>query len=75
RRSGSAAYDLCCVAAGTIDGYYEENLSLWDIAAGALIAREAGARVEYSPSGARTNVAVVASSPDIFELLRSFVDD
>ena len=75
RRSGSAAYDLCCVAAGTVDGYYEENLSLWDIAAGALIAREAGAQVEYSPSGSRTNIAVVASSPDIFESLRSFVDD
>ena len=49
RRSGSAAYDLCCVAAGTVDGYYEENLSLWDIAAGALIAREAGARVGIHP--------------------------
>ncbi len=75
RRSGSAAYDLCCVAAGTVDAYYEEGLSLWDIAAGALIAREAGARVEYSPSGARTDIAVIASSPDIFELLRSVVDD
>ena len=74
RRSGSAAYDLCCVAAGTVDAYYEECLSLWDLAAGALIASEAGAQVEYSPSGTRTDIAVVASSPGIFELLRSVID-
>lgn len=42
RRMGSAAYDLCCVANGTIDGYWELNLNLWDIAAGELIVAEAG---------------------------------
>lgn len=42
RRMGSAAYDLCCVAAGFLDGYWELNLSLWDICAGTLIVEEAG---------------------------------
>lgn len=43
RRAGSAALDLAYVAAGRVDGYYELNLKPWDIAAGALIAQEAGA--------------------------------
>jgi myo-inositol-1(or 4)-monophosphatase len=45
RRLGSAALDLCYVAAGRFDGFWEEDLHAWDIAAGALIAAEAGARV------------------------------
>jgi myo-inositol-1(or 4)-monophosphatase len=45
RRGGSAAVDLCSVASGTVDGYYERGVNLWDIAAGTLIATEAGARV------------------------------
>jgi myo-inositol-1(or 4)-monophosphatase len=45
RRAGSAALDLCSVAAGWVDGYFEHGLSRWDWAAGALIAAEAGARV------------------------------
>ena len=45
RRIGSAALDLCMVAAGRLDAYYEHGLNVWDWAAGALIAAEAGARV------------------------------
>lgn len=45
RRIGSAALDLCMVAAGRLDAFYEHGLNLWDCAAGALIAAEAGARV------------------------------
>lgn len=45
RRAGSAALDLAYVAAGRVDGYWEFNLKPWDIAAGALIAQEAGALV------------------------------
>jgi myo-inositol-1(or 4)-monophosphatase len=45
RRGGSAAVDLCSVASGLVDAYYERGVNLWDIAAGALIATEAGARV------------------------------
>jgi len=43
RRTGSAALDLCYVASGRFDGYYEYRLSTWDFAAGILIAQEAGA--------------------------------
>jgi len=45
RRLGSAALDLCYVAAGRFDGFYEETLKAWDVAAGALIVEEAGGRV------------------------------
>lgn len=47
RRYGSAAVDLCYVAAGFFDAYWELALHRWDVAAGELIAAEAGARVEY----------------------------
>jgi myo-inositol-1(or 4)-monophosphatase len=45
RRLGSAALDLCYVAAGRLDGYYERGVKAWDIAAGTLILREAGGKV------------------------------
>ena len=45
RRSGSAALDLCFVAAGRTDGYFEQNLKPWDFAAGSLILQEAGGAV------------------------------
>ena len=42
RREGAASLDLCAVAAGRLDGFFEFNLKPWDIAAGALIVQEAG---------------------------------
>jgi len=45
RRLGSAALDLCYVAAGRFDGFWEQHLKPWDVAAGALILREAGGRI------------------------------
>jgi myo-inositol-1(or 4)-monophosphatase len=45
RRAGAAALDLCSLAAGRVDAYYESGVHYWDIAAGGLIAREAGAHV------------------------------
>ena len=45
RRLGSAALDLCYVACGRFDGFWEENLKPWDTAAGALIAQEAGGKL------------------------------
>ncbi|WP_234914200.1 inositol monophosphatase family protein [Corynebacterium belfantii] len=45
RRFGSVALDLCAVAEGRVDGYYEHGLNAWDFAAGALIAQEAGAKI------------------------------
>ena len=48
RRIGSAALDLCAVAAGRLDGYYERGLNSWDMAAGWLVLTEAGATVHRS---------------------------
>ena len=45
RRAGAAALDLCWVAAGRVDGYWEWRLKPWDVAAGSLIVEEAGGRV------------------------------
>jgi myo-inositol-1(or 4)-monophosphatase len=45
RRMGAASLDLCAVATGRVDGYYEQGLQPWDLAAGGLVAEEAGARV------------------------------
>lgn len=65
RRVGSAALDLCMVAAGMLDAYYEDTTSHWDWAAGALIAREAGARVEIIDD------APLAAGPALFASLRN----
>lgn len=65
RCRGSAAMDLCSVAAGQVDAYYEAGLKMWDIAAGALIAREAGAVVtglNGSPAGPEM---MIAAAPGI----------
>lgn len=45
RRMGTAAYDLCLVASGRVEGYYEYGLNAWDVAAGSLIVEEAGGTV------------------------------
>jgi myo-inositol-1(or 4)-monophosphatase len=49
RRIGAAALDLCAVASGRLDAYYESGLSPWDVAAGWLVVQEAGARVRVGP--------------------------
>ncbi|OAN28128.1 inositol monophosphatase [Mycolicibacterium iranicum] len=64
RRIGSCALDLCMVAAGSLDAYYEDGVHLWDWAAGALIATEAGARVR-PPATADGAGLMVASAPGI----------
>jgi myo-inositol-1(or 4)-monophosphatase len=67
RRLGSAAIDLCYVAAARLDGFWERLLSPWDIAAGALIVEEAGGRVsgfDGGPFDARAG-EVVASNGQI----------
>lgn len=51
RRDGSAALDLCFVAAGRLDGFWEGGLSPWDVAAGSLIVEEAGGRVSNLAGG------------------------
>lgn len=64
RRAGSAALDLCTVAAGEVDGYFEAGLRAWDVAAGALITREAGA-VVTGPRRGPVEGAVIAAGPGL----------
>ena len=71
RRLGSAAIDLCYVAAGFLDGYWEMNLHTWDVAAGQLVVQEAGAC--YSHFRTDRNISVVAATPLIFETLYSLL--
>jgi myo-inositol-1(or 4)-monophosphatase len=64
RRDGSAALDLCHVAAGRFDGFWEEKLGPWDTAAGALIVEEAGGRVsDLAGDVPLPRGAIVASIP------------
>ncbi|MFC3850719.1 inositol monophosphatase family protein [Corynebacterium hansenii] len=67
RRIGSAALDLCLLAAGGVDCYFEHGLNLWDWAAGALIAQEAGAVVKLPDPGAGTaeGELVAAAAPTV----------
>jgi myo-inositol-1(or 4)-monophosphatase len=69
RRFGSAALDLCWVAGGRLDAYYEWGLGPWDLAAGRLICEEAGAVVEVSPDG-----VVVAAAPDLLGALHQLLE-
>ncbi|MCM3657820.1 inositol monophosphatase [Agromyces mediolanus] len=70
RRLGSAALDLCALAAGRLDGFYETGLNPWDHAAGALIAREAGALVTGPGGGAESSELLVAAGPSLAPELR-----
>jgi myo-inositol-1(or 4)-monophosphatase len=73
RRLGSAALDLCAVAAGRLDAYFEVGLNLWDYAAGALVATEAGCTVSGlhgAAASTRITVAVGAElAPDLIATL------
>ncbi|HEX4786890.1 MAG TPA: inositol monophosphatase family protein [Actinospica sp.] len=66
RRGGSAALDLCAVAAGRVDGYFERGTHAWDRAAGALIATEAGAVVEGFHGAPASEEMVLAAGPEVF---------
>lgn len=74
RMGGSAATDLCLVASGRLDAYYERRLSPWDYAAGALIVREAGGVVEGPGGGTPDADLVLASAPGLIAPLRAAVD-
>jgi myo-inositol-1(or 4)-monophosphatase len=69
RRAGSAALDLAMVAAGVFDGFFEFRLSIWDIAAGALLIGEAGGKLTDFSGGARfwERGNVIAGSPGVAE--------
>jgi myo-inositol-1(or 4)-monophosphatase len=65
RRGGSAALDLCAVASGRLDGYYERGLQPWDLAAGGLVAAEAGASVTGLAGLDADEAMVVAARPGL----------
>jgi len=75
RRLGSAAIDLCLVASGRLDAYYEHGLNAWDFAAGALIASEAGVKVAGLDGGPPDEHVVIAAHPTRWEELRDAVVD
>ncbi|MGA4839130.1 inositol monophosphatase family protein [Streptomyces sp. G45] len=75
RRGGSAAIDLCDVAAGRLDAYYERGLNPWDFAAGDLVAREAGALTGGRPGQALSGELTVAGPPGLFEPLQAFLEE
>ena len=69
---GSAALQLCWVGAGRADAYFERDIKVWDYAAGALIAREAGAVTEL-PCPENEDL-VIAATPPAFDELRTIVE-
>ena len=62
RAMGSAALDLAYVASGRLDAYIEQGVSLWDVAAGALLVEEAGGQVRISPGEPAGKIHLVASN-------------
>lgn len=78
RRLGSAALDLCYVAAGRFDAFWEQHLKPWDVAAGALIVEEAGGRVTgmdgapFDPAAAHLIASNGAIHEDMLRVIRQF---
>jgi myo-inositol-1(or 4)-monophosphatase len=69
RRFGAASLDLCGVACGRVDGYYERGLAPWDLVAGGLVAEEAGAVVGGLGGAPAGEELVLAAGPALFPLL------
>ncbi len=75
RRHGSAALDLCGVAAGRLDAYYETSLNAWDRAAGELVAREAGAVIGGPVGDVADGDLTWAAAPGLAESFGALVRD
>jgi myo-inositol-1(or 4)-monophosphatase len=75
RRFGAAAIDLCFVACGRLDAYFEEHLNSWDLIAGQVIATEAGALVTDYSGGTVTPQEVLASQPGVQKALIQLIAD
>jgi myo-inositol-1(or 4)-monophosphatase len=73
RRGGAAAVDLCSVAAGRMDAFFERGLNYWDYAAGGLIAREAGAVVGGLSGRAESTSMAIAAGPGLYRQLDAFL--
>jgi myo-inositol-1(or 4)-monophosphatase len=75
RRNGACSVDLCSVAAGHVDGYYERGVQYWDIAAGTLIAREAGAVVGGLADRPAGPSMTISAGPALFTELHDLLRD
>jgi myo-inositol-1(or 4)-monophosphatase len=73
RRAGSAAVDLCSVAAGRLDAFFERGLNHWDYAAGGLIAQEAGATVGGLAGRPVSTSMTIAAGPELYRQLDMFL--
>ena len=73
RRLGAASVDLCYVAMGRLDAYFEEHLGPWDLAAGELIAREAGCRTGDFHGGPPRPDEVLVANPKLFQPLADLI--
>ena len=69
RRNGAAAVDLCFVGSGNVDAYFESGLHEWDVAAGGVIATEAGAIISHHQIGGQN--FVLAAGPHLHQILRN----
>ena len=65
RKSGCAALDMAYVASGRYDGYFQDNLNLWDIAAGIILVQEAGGILNEIDLSINKNIKIIASSTNI----------
>lgn len=74
RRMGAASVDLCSVACGRVDAFWERGLQPWDHAAGALVATEAGARVADLDGGPPGSGCLLAANPALWTPLAALLD-
>ena len=75
RKSGCAALDMAYVAAGRYDGYFQNDLNIWDIAAGIILVKEAGGLLNEIDLSINKNIKIIASSADInTKLLKKLVN-
>ena len=74
RKTGCAALDMAYVAAGRFDGYFQENLSLWDIAAGMILISEAGGNLNSIDLSKKEKIEILASSSSISEKMLEKLD-
>ena len=75
RRFGSASLDLAYVAAGRYDGFFQKNLSLWDVAAGLILIKESGGKVNEINLEKNNNVKIYASNNSIHEKMLDNIDN
>ena len=74
RKTGCAALDMAYVAAGRFDGYFQENLNLWDVAAGIILVKEAGGILNSINLSKKENLDIIATSSSISEEIHKKLD-